>query len=301
VAEARSTVVVVTWRGRAHIRECLDALSAQDRAANVLVVDNASDDGTAELLTGHDVLRLPRNRGYAGALAAALPRVDTEFVAWLNDDAAPGPSWIATLEDALDRHGDAAAATSSLELPDGSVQSVGVRLTADGHGADTALAGREVFGFCGGAALMRTAALRSVGGVPAGFFCYYEDTDTSWRLRLRGWRVISVPARVVHRHGSSSRLGSSKFHHWNERNRLLMLVRCAPLLVALEQLARFIATTAMLPLRRPASGANFRLSLRLGVLADVAWRLPAALVFRARISATARVGRRELWRTWAGR
>ena len=46
---------------------------------------------------------------------------------------------------------------------------------------------------------------------------------------------------------------------------------------------------------------NFRVSLRLGVLADVAWRLPSALVFRARISATARVRRRELWRIWAGR
>jgi GT2 family glycosyltransferase len=301
VAEARSTVVVVTWRGLAHIRECLDALAAQDRELRVLVVDNASDDGTAELLAGHDVLRLTRNRGYAGALAAALPRVDTEFVAWLNDDAAPNPSWIGTLEESLDRHSDAAAVTSSLELPDGSVQSVGVRLTADGHGADTALAGREVFGFCGGAVLMRTAALRSVGGVPSGFFCYYEDTDTSWRLRLRGWRVISVPARVVHRHGASSRLGSSKFHHWNERNRLLMLVRCAPLLVALEQLARFAAITAALPFRKSAPGANFRVSLRLGVLADVVWRLPSALVSRVRISATARVRRRALWRSWAGR
>lgn len=301
MAEARSTVVVVTWRGRAHILECLDALAAQERELRVLVVDNASDDGTADLLVGHDVVRLSRNRGYAGALAAALPRIETEFVAWLNDDAVPGPSWIATLEDALDHDADAAAVTSSLELPDGSVQSVGVRLTTDGHGADTALAGREVFGFCGGAVLMRTAALRSIGGVPAGFFCYYEDTDTSWRLRLRGWRVISVPARVVHRHGASSRLGSVKFHHWNERNRLLMLLRCAPLLVALEQLARFVAITAALPFRKPTPGENFRVSLRLAVLADLAWRLPSVLGSRIRISITARVRRRELWLTWAGR
>jgi GT2 family glycosyltransferase len=302
VADARTTVVVVTWRGRDHIRECLDALAAQERAPRVLVVDNASDDGTADLLAGHDVLRLSRNRGYAGALAAALPRIDTEFVAWLNDDAAPAPGWPAALEDALDREPQAAAATSSLELPDGSVQSVGVKLTADGHGADTALSGREVFGFCGGAVLLRTAALRAVGGVPAGFFCYYEDTDTSWRLRLRGWRIISVPARIVHRHGASSRLGSSKFHHWNERNRLLTLIRCAPALVALEQVARFAVLTVLLPMRRSVpTAANFRLTVRLAVLADVLVRTPATLVARLRVGLGAKVRRRTVWHTWAGR
>ena len=91
----RSTVVVVTWRGRAHIVRCLDALAAQDSPHRILVVDNASTDGTAEFIAAHpsrpEVLRLPRNLGYAGGLAAALPRVGTEFMAWLNDDAAPDP------------------------------------------------------------------------------------------------------------------------------------------------------------------------------------------------------------------
>jgi GT2 family glycosyltransferase len=91
----RSTIVVVTWRGKGHVSACLDAVAAQTRPHRLLVIDNASDDGTAEVLAQHPsappVLRLPTNTGYAGALAAAP--VDTEFTAWLNDDAEPSPDW----------------------------------------------------------------------------------------------------------------------------------------------------------------------------------------------------------------
>ncbi|HEX4703958.1 MAG TPA: glycosyltransferase [Pseudonocardiaceae bacterium] len=251
----RSTVVVVTWRGREHVDRCLDALAKQHRPHSTLVLDNASDDGTAELLADHPsrprVLRLPRNRGYAGGLAAAAPTIRTPFVAWLNDDAEPAPDWLAELEDALDAQPGAGAAGAVLTNEDGQVQSAGVRLTADGHGADLPTPSSGVFGFCGGAALLRTGALDSIGGVPAGFFCYYEDTDTAWRLRLAGWQVLPVPAAIAtHRHGASSDLHSFRFHRWNERNRLLMLVRCAPAVVAARQLGRFAAITAALPIRR---------------------------------------------------
>ncbi|SDJ79950.1 Glycosyltransferase, GT2 family [Lentzea albidocapillata subsp. violacea] len=298
---AVSTVVVVTWRGRDHITACLDALRAQKSPHRTIIVDNASDDGTAELISGHEVVRLPRNRGYAGGLAAVLGMVDTPYVAWLNDDAAPDPSWLTELESALDGEPGAAAATSSILLMDGSTQSVGVALTADGHGRDVMLAGREVFGFCGGAALLRTAELKAVGGVPASFFCYYEDTDTAWRLRLAGHRVISVgPARVRHRHGASTRPGSALFHRWNERNRLLMLLRCAPASAAFTQLARFLVITALLPFRgNVPDAANFRFGLRTRVLAEVLLRLPATLVQRLMIKTA--VSRGSVWRDWAGR
>ncbi|MFD9737879.1 glycosyltransferase family 2 protein [Umezawaea sp. NPDC059074] len=304
---SRSTVVVVTWRGREHVTACLDALAAQRGPHRTLVVDNASDDGTAALLASHpsapDVVRLPRNLGYAGGLAAVLDRVDTPYVAWLNDDAAPDPAWLTSLEEALDADPAVGAATSSMVLADGATQSVGVALTADGHGVDVVLAGREVFGFCGGAALLRTDALRRVGGVPAGFFCYYEDTDTAWRLRLAGYRVVSVgPARVRHRHGASTRPGSAPFHRWNERNRLLMLLRCAPAAVALRETARFAAITALLPFRSDVpDAANFRVPLRLRVLAEVLLRSPSALVARLAVGRRSTVPRREVWTAWAGR
>ncbi|MBW4716224.1 glycosyltransferase [Saccharothrix sp. SC076] len=297
-------MVVVTWRGREHITACLDALARQ-RPHRAVVVDNASDDGTAALIATHPsaprVVRLSRNRGYAGALAAVLPHVDTEFVAWLNDDAAPEDTWLAHLEDALRAAPAAAAATSALLRADGSTQSVGVRLTADGHGADV-VTGHDVFGFCGGAALLRTAALRAAGGVPGGFFCYYEDTDTAWRLRLAGHDVLSVAAaRVHHRHGASTRPGSRRFHRWNERNRLLALLRCAPPGVAVGQVARFAALTAALPLRRGPRPWNFRVGLRLQVLAEVVLRLPATIGQRIGVTRRSTVPRTAVWRVWAGR
>jgi GT2 family glycosyltransferase len=300
---ALSTVVVVTWRGRDHITACLDALSAQKSPHRTIIVDNASDDGTAALISGHEVVRLPRNRGYAGGLAAVLDLVDTPYVAWLNDDAVPDPSWLTELENALEGDPGAAAATSSILLTDGSTQSVGVALTADGHGKDVVLAGREVFGFCGGAALLRTAELRAAGGVPAEFFCYYEDTDTAWRLRLAGHRVISVgPARVRHRHGASTRPGSKLFHRWNERNRLQMQLRCAPASVAVRELARFLVITALLPVRRDVpDAANFRVGLRLRVFGEVLLRMPVTVVQRLVIGTRSKIARRVVWRDWAGR
>lgn len=308
----RTTVVVVTWRGREHVGDCLTALARQHRPHTTLVLDNASDDGTAGVLAAHpsrpEVLRLPRNRGYAGGLVAALARVRTPFVAWLNDDAVPEPDWLAALEDALAADPAAAAATAVLTGPDGSTQSVGVGLTADGHGLDlTGADPAAVFGFCGGAALLRTDALAAVGGVPGSFFCYYEDTDTAWRLRLAGWRVVPVGRAVaVHRHGVSTRPGSFRFHRWTERNRLLTLLRCAPAAVAAGQLARFAALTAVLPLRRLRNRpvpdtVNFTVRLRLLVLAEVAVRLPATLVARSRIGRHSTVARATVWRTWAGR
>jgi GT2 family glycosyltransferase len=303
--QVRSTVVVVTWRGREHLTACLDALAAQNRPHRTLVVDNASDDGSARLLAQHpsrpEVLRLSRNAGFAGGVSAALPLVRTPFMAWLNDDAAPEPDWLAALEDALDADDRVAAATSMLRTPDGRVQSIGVRLTAGGYGADA----REgaVFGFCGGAALLRADHLRAVGGVPADFFCYYEDADTSWRLRLAGYRLTPVPsAHATHLHGASTRPGSTRFHRWNERNRLLTLLRCAPAGVAVRELARFAALTVALPLRSGVpDAANFRVAVRLRVLAEVAAHLPAALRGRRAITRVAAVSRRAVWLEWAGR
>ena len=93
------TVVVVAWRSAAWIDACLDAVAAAG-PGRILVVDNASSDGTAARLAARDdcdVLRLARNRGFAGGIAAALDQVTTPYLALVNDDAEPQPGWLDAL------------------------------------------------------------------------------------------------------------------------------------------------------------------------------------------------------------
>lgn len=328
------TVVVVTWQRRELVLACLESLVHQTIPSRVLVVDNASTDGTREAVTERfpdvDLLTLDRNAGFAGGVAAALERVDTRYVALLNNDATADPRW---LEASLDAIVDptVAAVTAKLLLDRGErgdgaqtggaqtggaaeiVNNTGVVLLRSYYGADRGIGEVdgdpfaepvEVFGFSGGAALLRTMAVRAVGGLPAEWFMYYEDTDLSWRLRLAGWRIVYEPRAVVHhRHAASSDAESSGFAYHNERNRLLMLGREAPAGVAVAATIRFVATTGSLALkrlmRRPVpDAAVFDLRVRVCVIRDSLRRTPDTLRARGR-SPRAR-SRRDVASEWVG-
>jgi hypothetical protein len=293
------TAVIVAWRSVEFIDACLDAVAAAG-PGRILVVDNASADGTAARLAARgdvDVLRLDRNRGFAGGVAVALDDVTTPYVALINDDAVPQPGWLDALlaPFAAADGGELGATTAKLVLPDGRINNAGGALLPDLYGYDRGLGdpddGRwdmadDVEAFCGAGAVLRTAAVRRVGGFPAHFFLYYEDTDTSLRLRRAGWRIRYVPAaRLTHRHAASSDQRSARFHYFNERNRLLMIVRCAPAGVTRRELWRFTRSVAGFALRgrRPAQPSEDA-GLRLRVLAAVVVRLPAELVARRRIT-----------------
>lgn len=294
----RVTVVVVTWEAAALVTECLRSLRRQTLPHRVLVVDNGSTDATPQVLTTQfpeaQVLRLPRNAGFAGGVAAALEVLPAELVALLNNDAVAEPGWLRALVEDLDAHPEAAAVTSCMLFAGSGpprVNNTGVVLREDGYGADRGWGDPpsawsepdEVFGFSGGAALLRTGAVRAVGGFPAPFFMYYEDTDVSWRLRRAGWTVRYQPAAVVrHRHAASSDVTSAFFALHNERNRLLMHVRCAAPATCALRWSRFVLTTVSLAgrrlIRRPVPPAHqFRVGLRLQVLGSALRLLPWAL------------------------
>lgn len=295
------TVVIVTYRAAAFVEHTLRALADQSVQHRLVVIDNASTDGTAELLARMappgSVHRMSTNLGFAGGVAAALPLVTTRFLALLNDDAVPQADWLEQLLAAAHDDALAAAWTSLLVLADQPdvVNNFGTRLNDKWYGVDVGAGGSasavpdrivDVFGFSGGAVLLRTDAVRAVGGFPADYFVYYEDLDTSWRLRKSGWQIRAVPgARVTHRHAATSDTRSRMFHFYNERNRLLTLLRCAPLHVSVVQTIRFLLTTASLAIKGlrsmpQARPANFDPRLRMAVLRSVLTSVPAALAAR---------------------
>jgi GT2 family glycosyltransferase len=317
----RITVVVVTWQGRHLLGACLQSLRLQTLDHRLLVVDNASTDGTAEFVAAeHPEATLvvsDRNEGFAGGVARGLEQVDSPYVALLNNDATADPDWLATLVAHADAHPTTAAVTSRMLLADrpGTLNNTGVVLLPTGYGADRGLGepdtaypeADDVFGFSGGAALLRTEAVRSVGGMPAEYFLYYEDTDLSWRLRLAGWSVRYEPGAVVHHlHAASTDQRSESFAYFNERNRLLTLTRCAPPAMAVAAVLRFLVTTASLTARRLARRpvpdvATFRLAVRLRAFSAFLRLLPWALGSRRAILRDARLLPRDVTGRWVPR
>lgn len=191
------------------------------------------------------------------------------------------------------------------------VNNAGSNLYQHGFGGDRGFLERdrgqydepaEVFAWCGGAVLLKRSYLDAVGLFDERLFLYYEDTDLSWRGRLRGWRYVYEPTSVVrHRHAASSGVGSPTFRFYTERNRLLVLAKNAPAGLAtragLGEARRCARTVVRDVLARP-------LTLRMPVRDEAAhrWRvlrsylgvLPGMLRDRWRSGRTVR--RRELMR-----
>jgi GT2 family glycosyltransferase len=156
---------------------------------------------------------------------------------------------------------------------------------------------QDVFAWCGAGVLFRVGYLADVGLFDESFFMYYEDTDMAWRGRARGWRYRYIPDAVLrHVHAATAVEGSPLFHHFVERNRLLMLTKNAPRRLAAGAAVRFLLSTAsyarrdvvrpMLRGRRPATGL---VRARLGSFVGYLRMLPRVLSDRRRLRAGQRV------------
>ncbi|MQX36429.1 glycosyltransferase family 2 protein [Roseospira navarrensis] len=242
-------VVVVTMNEGPLLARCLAHLCAQsDPGFEAVVVANGSDPAVLDPALPDDarvrVLRLPDNIGFAAAnnRGADFGPDDTPpFLALLNPDAFPAPDWLAELRAAAGRHPEAAAfASLQRDAADPSV--------CDGLGDEMAPVGLvwrggiwepvpplgtlvegECFAACAAAALYRRAAWDAVGGFDGDFFCYLDDTDLSFRLRLRGGTVVFVPsAAVLHVGSATTGLDSDFVRYHTARNRLWLLAKDMP-------------------------------------------------------------------------
>ena len=220
--DVKVTVIIVTWNGRQHLEPCLEALAAQTRRDfEVIVVDNASTDGTVELLReSYPHVRLlcnADNLGFAVANNQGIRASSAPFVATLNNDTIPDPEWLAALlrsfesAEADSRLGAVASKMVFADAPH-VVNSCGIALDPagiawdlwGGRPAQLVDRPREVFGACAGAALYRRGMLDDVGLFDEDFFAYFEDLDLAWRALQRGWRCVLAPDAVVRHHHSGT-------------------------------------------------------------------------------------------------
>ncbi|HEY5611435.1 MAG TPA: glycosyltransferase family 2 protein [Thermoanaerobaculia bacterium] len=238
-------IVVISWNGRDDTIAALDSLSRQlTSETRVTVVDNGSSDGTAESVLGRfpsiRLLRLHRNRGFTGGIAAAADASDAKYLIFLNNDATVEPHWLeATIGAIESAPSDVVALSGKIVDPTGSrIDFVEGAMTFDGHAFQRGFrkslgeieepqSGAELLFACGGNMIVNRESFLELGGFDPDYFAYLEDVDFGWRAWLSGWRVLYNPAAVV-RHKSaatSDRLGSFERGVLFERNALQTAVK----------------------------------------------------------------------------
>lgn len=267
------SVVVVTHNSAADVRGTLEALLPQLRPDDeVIVVDNASTDGTAaavrEAAPDAQVVSSGGNLGFAGGVNVGVDEATRPLVFLLNPDAEVLPGCVDALRSTAGTQPGWGAWQALVVLPDGRINTSGGRIHPLGFGwagnwgepATAAPEAPEEVGFASGAAMcLRRTAWEDVGGFDPSYFMYGEDLDVSLRLALRGWGVGIAPAATVS-HDYEFERGDWKWFHL-ERNRLVtvLVTYPAPLLgVLAPALLAFEVAVLALALRGGWARAKVR-------------------------------------------
>lgn len=216
----RIAVLIVNFNSGTLLAECLRHLRRQTMSPErIIVVDNASrDDSLIQAMAvdpGLEVIRLEQNLGFAAANNLAAQRAGAvEWLALLNPDAFPAPDWLEQLLTAAQQHPACVGIGSRLlDANDpsrldgtGDVYHVSGLAWRRDHGKSVAAsqdAAGEIFAPCAAAALYRRSAFLAVGGFDEAYFCYFEDVDLAFRLRLLGYTFYYAPNAMVHHAGSA--------------------------------------------------------------------------------------------------
>jgi GT2 family glycosyltransferase len=212
-------VVVPTYNGWELVARCLDTLRAQTEAHRVIVVDDASGDGTVERLAERypeaNVVALESNSGFPRAVNAGIAAGDGEIVVLLNNDVECRPEFVERIVAPLARDESVGSVAGLLLQADGErVDNLGLEIDYTlaafprhwGRPAgDGSLGGTDgLLGPVGGAGAYRRVALEQVGGLDESIFGYGEDVDLALRLRAAGWESAAAPDAIGLHLGSAS-------------------------------------------------------------------------------------------------
>ncbi len=215
------TVVIVNWNGERFLERCLSALLAQTVAPHeIILVDNASSDASLDIVRRFPSVRLlaqNENLGFARGnnLAIEAAAAESDWIALLNPDAFVEPHWLEALllaahdYPAFNVFGSKLVTAADPSVLDGAGDAYHISelVWRMGHGAAVSSFSEqvlEVFSPCAAATMYRRSALLEVGGFDEDYFCYVEDVDLGFRLRLAGYRCLYVPPSVAHHVGSGT-------------------------------------------------------------------------------------------------
>ncbi|MDO8842202.1 glycosyltransferase family 2 protein [Methanocalculus sp.] len=245
------SVIIVNFNGRDYLELCLSSLALQTfRDYEVIVIDNASSDGSVEYLKAHfpDVIlvRATENLGFAGGVNAGIRVASGEYIMTLNNDTRIDPDCLFHLMEVMEPDDSVGMTAGKMLFFDRRINSTGICISRSGAAWDRGMYEEdmgqydrieEVFGPCAGAALYRRQMLEEVGLFDEDFFLYMEDVDLAFRARLLGWKCVYTPyAHVYHIHGGTAGVGSDLAVYYGNRNVLWYVLKDFPVRILITSL-----------------------------------------------------------------
>ena len=238
-AEYDLSVVIPSYNTRDLMEQALRTVAeaSNDIRVEILVVDNASRDGSADMVAERfpevELIRIERNLGFGGSNNTAFARVRGRHILLLNSDTIVRPDTLRTMVSFMDEHPDAGAAGCRILNPDGTLQLDCRRGFPTPAAAFYKLSGlsrlfpqsqrfarynltyldpdevNEVDALSGSCMIVRRQVLEEVGGFDEAYFMYGEDLDWCFRMREAGWKIYYTPAtEIIHFRGESGRTES---------------------------------------------------------------------------------------------
>lgn len=205
-----TSVIIPVWNGETVLAECLRSLFANtgDHALEVICVDNASSDGSKELIRSQfpEVRLLPQpvNLGFSGGVNAGMEAARGDIFILLNQDCLVMPGWLDGFHDTLSKHPQCGIVGAVIEDAKGAINHAGAEIIRPlGHGQHSSNVPEDdtVADYVTGALfLIRRTTWETIGGMDEEFFpAYYEESDYCYRARRRGMETyLSVRARGRH-------------------------------------------------------------------------------------------------------
>ncbi|HAH86700.1 MAG: glycosyltransferase family 2 protein [Armatimonadota bacterium] len=243
------SIIIVNWNTCELLRECLQSIYATAPPVDfeVLVVDNASSDGSADMVANEFpdavLMRSATNTGFTTGNNIGIQKASGRYILLLNPDAELLPGSVQAMFDFAESHPDAAVIGPKLLNTDGSLQKNGRRFTRiyrellamvklhklavtlvpemewGRRDFDTRAQVDEVSGAC---MLVRRAAIDKVGMLDERFFMYYEEVDWCRRFKDAGFTVWYLPeAEVIHHWAQGSRKAGLATSHIAFRSQYL--------------------------------------------------------------------------------
>ncbi len=273
---ARVSVVVATRDRREELGRTLERLTACRPRPPVIVVDNASSDGTGAFVRSQfpdvRVVTLPENRGCA-ARNVGVALVDTPYVAFSDDDSWWADGALELAADAFDAYPRLGlVAASTLVGDSGRPDPINEQLAEGLPAAGPGLPGPRVLGFLACAAVLRTEAFTSVGGFSDLLFFVGEEALLAQDLAAAGWALCHLPEIVAHHHPSDRRPPGPWRRRLEMRNTVLAHWMRRPVGRAVRETVRLAGTAPAAPEARAA-------------LRDVLRDTPRAVLQRRRLPA----------------